>query len=139
MEKIRVVLPKKYDLIVGDVFQLFFRGVVEAPNPYCYDILAVCEKGRNYPRYFEYLPEEEGEYKLTIYVYDADKNVLGKGETILCVNKLEAPKKQKNILCMGARVMARGLAMDLVEIFLNTEFEGGRHATRVNMFEENID
>ena len=44
-----------------------------------------------------------------------------------------------NILCMGARVMARGLAMDLIEIFLNTEFEGGRHATRVNMFEENID
>ena len=44
-----------------------------------------------------------------------------------------------NILCMGARVMARGLAMDLVDIFLNTEFEGGRHANRVNMFEENID
>ena len=44
-----------------------------------------------------------------------------------------------NILCLGARVMARGLAMDLIDVFLNTEFEGGRHATRVNMFEENQD
>ena len=41
-----------------------------------------------------------------------------------------------NILCMGARVMARGLAIDLADLFLNTEFEGGRHATRVAMFEE---
>lgn len=42
-----------------------------------------------------------------------------------------------NILCMGARVMARGLAVDLTDVFLNTEFEGGRHAARVAMFEEN--
>ncbi len=41
-----------------------------------------------------------------------------------------------NILCMGARVMARGLAVDLADLFLNTEFEGGRHAARVAMFEE---
>ena len=41
-----------------------------------------------------------------------------------------------NILCMGARVMARGLAVDLVDIFLNTEFEGGRHADRIQMFDE---
>lgn len=41
-----------------------------------------------------------------------------------------------NIICFGARVMARGLAVDLTDLFLNTEFEGGRHATRVAMFEE---
>jgi len=44
-----------------------------------------------------------------------------------------------NILCLGARVMARGLACDLVDLFLHTEFEGGRHANRVAMFEENLD
>lgn len=44
-----------------------------------------------------------------------------------------------NILCLGARVMARGLAIDLTDLFLNTEFEGGRHAARVAMFEENVD
>lgn len=44
-----------------------------------------------------------------------------------------------NCLCLGARVMARGLACDLVDVFLKTAFEGGRHAARVQMFEENID
>ena len=41
-----------------------------------------------------------------------------------------------NVLCFGARVMARGLAIDLCDLFLATGFEGGRHAARVAMFEE---
>ncbi len=44
-----------------------------------------------------------------------------------------------NILCFGARVMARGLAADLCDLFLNTAFEGGRHAARVAMFEEDLE
>ena len=37
-----------------------------------------------------------------------------------------------NILCMGARVVGPGLAIELCDVFLHTEFEGGRHARRVN-------
>ncbi len=36
-----------------------------------------------------------------------------------------------NILCIGERVLGAGLALELVDVFLKTEFEGGRHATRV--------
>ena len=36
-----------------------------------------------------------------------------------------------NVLCLGGRVIAQGLASELVNIFLTTEFEGGRHAARV--------
>lgn len=36
-----------------------------------------------------------------------------------------------NVLCMGGRVVGTGLACELVDIFLNTEFEGGRHAKRI--------
>lgn len=36
-----------------------------------------------------------------------------------------------NILAMGARVIGCGLALELVDIFLNTGFEGGKHAVRV--------
>lgn len=107
-DKIRVVLPKKFDLVVGDTFQLFYVGVVEAPNPYVYDILAVCEKGRNYPRYFEYTPEEEGEHLLTVSVFDAGKNLLGKGETLLNVVKGKSPEKETNILCIGDSLTAGG-------------------------------
>ena len=38
-----------------------------------------------------------------------------------------------NVLCLGGRVIGAGLALDMVKLFLETEFEGGRHATRVNM------
>ncbi|MEN8896922.1 MAG: ribose 5-phosphate isomerase B [Yoonia sp.] len=40
-----------------------------------------------------------------------------------------------NMLSMGARVIGLGLALDIVDAFLSAEFEGGRHATRVDMIE----
>ena len=36
-----------------------------------------------------------------------------------------------NVLCLGGRVVGTGLALELVEVFLKTEFEGGRHFRRV--------
>ena len=38
-----------------------------------------------------------------------------------------------NMLSIGVRVVGEGLALDIVDAFVTTEFEGGRHATRVNM------
>lgn len=38
-----------------------------------------------------------------------------------------------NILALGGRVVGPGLAQKIVDIFLNTEFEGGRHARRVEL------
>ncbi|MFN7607475.1 MAG: RpiB/LacA/LacB family sugar-phosphate isomerase, partial [Hyphomonadaceae bacterium] len=38
-----------------------------------------------------------------------------------------------NMLSLGARVVGLGLALDIVDAFLSAEFEGGRHATRVDM------
>lgn len=38
-----------------------------------------------------------------------------------------------NMLAFGSRVVGVGLAEKLVEKFLTTEFEGGRHATRVDL------
>ncbi len=36
-----------------------------------------------------------------------------------------------NILCMGARIIGAGVAVELTDIFLHTEFEGGKHALRI--------
>ena len=41
-----------------------------------------------------------------------------------------------NVLAMGARVTGSGLACKIVDTFLNTEFEGGRHAKRVALIAE---
>lgn len=37
-----------------------------------------------------------------------------------------------NCLCMGDRVIGVGTAIELVDVFINTQFEGGRHQTRVD-------
>jgi len=37
-----------------------------------------------------------------------------------------------NILTMGERVIGRGLALDIIDIWINTEFSGGRHQRRVD-------
>ena len=38
-----------------------------------------------------------------------------------------------NVLCFGERVVGMGLACDLVDEFIDAEFEGGKHARRVDM------
>ena len=37
-----------------------------------------------------------------------------------------------NILTMGERIVGEGLALKIVETFLNSDFEGGRHQRRVD-------
>ena len=41
-----------------------------------------------------------------------------------------------NILCLGGRVVGAGTALELADLFVDTEFEGGRHQRRVDMISE---
>ena len=41
-----------------------------------------------------------------------------------------------NMLALGASIIGPGTAEHIVDIFLSTEFEGGRHARRVGMIEQ---
>ena len=47
--------------------------------------------------------------------------------------KMTRRHNDANVLCMGARVIGSCLAEDIVDIFLENEFEGGRHKIRVDM------
>jgi len=38
-----------------------------------------------------------------------------------------------NVLCLGARVLGLSIAMDIVRVWLETEFAGGRHLRRISM------
>ncbi len=40
-----------------------------------------------------------------------------------------------NVLCLGERVIGINLAMDIVDVWLESKFEGGRHQRRVDMME----
>ena len=37
-----------------------------------------------------------------------------------------------NVLCLGARVVGPGLACQLLDVFLDSPFEGGRHQARID-------
>jgi ribose 5-phosphate isomerase B len=45
--------------------------------------------------------------------------------------RLTREHNDANVLAVGARITGVESAMDIVDVFLNTEFEGGRHARRV--------
>jgi ribose 5-phosphate isomerase B len=41
-----------------------------------------------------------------------------------------------NVLCLGARVIGPGLALEMARVWMTTEFAGGRHLERVAMFSD---
>lgn len=45
--------------------------------------------------------------------------------------KMTRAHNDSNMLALGGRVIGRDLALEIVYAWLNTEFEGGRHARRV--------
>ena len=50
--------------------------------------------------------------------------------------KMTRAHNDANVICIGARVIGSCLASEVLDAFLATEFEGGRHATRVDMMTE---
>lgn len=57
----------------------------------------------------------------------------------VCTNEYMAEMTRRhndaNVLCLGSRVIGEDFALAIVERFLNTEFEGGRHLTRVEQMD----
>ena len=47
-------------------------------------------------------------------------------------SKFTRRHNNSNVLCLGGRVTGPGLGCDIVDEFLDNEFEGGRHERRVS-------
>ena len=47
--------------------------------------------------------------------------------------KMTRMHNDANVICLGARVIGECLATDILDAFLGADFEGGRHAVRVQM------
>ena len=63
-----------------------------------------------------------------------------KGIRAVCVSdtysaKMSREHNDSNGLCLGARVLGEGLAKDIIDIWLKTDFLGERHQRRVDMIE----
>lgn len=57
----------------------------------------------------------------------------------LCTSLFMAEMARKhnnaNVLALGGRILMPELALDIVDVFLTTEFEGGRHQRRVDLID----
>lgn len=58
----------------------------------------------------------------------------------VCTNEFMAEMTRRhndaNIMCLGGRVIEEDKAVELAKIFLNTDFEGGRHQNRLDLIKE---
>ncbi|EPR37578.1 sugar-phosphate isomerase, RpiB/LacA/LacB family [Desulfovibrio sp. X2] len=58
----------------------------------------------------------------------------------LCHNEFTArmtrAHNDANVLCLGERVLGKGLALDIVDVFVTSAFEGERHKRRIDLIEE---
>jgi hypothetical protein len=107
---IKVFLAETYYLVPGDTFQLFYRSIIQAVNPYGYYIKLTGKVGHAYNRYFEWTPEnaDNGKtYELQIDICNDNGKIYGSGITKLIVS---SPTKAspKNILCIGDSLTANG-------------------------------
>lgn len=103
-EEIKVSLPNTIYAVVGDTLQVFYRGLIQAVNPYNYYILISCEKGRQFPRYWEYQPTSAdiGETTFTIYVRDNSTRLLKSASCkIVTIAKGVSPSSSINVACFG--------------------------------------
>lgn len=112
LDSIRVVLPKKITCVVNDTLQLFYRGLVEAVNPYNYDIRVICLRGKQFPRYFEFKPTlaDVGTYAFKLSVRNNSGKLLAEQSTVLeVVASPNQPASAKNILCVGDSLTSNGV------------------------------
>lgn len=112
------------------------------------DVGTYSNESCNYPDYAKALCERiiSGEFERGILVCGtgigmsiaANKH---KGIRAACCSdtfsaKMTRMHNDANVLCLGGRVVGTGLALDMVDLFIETEFEGGRHILRVDMLKE---
>jgi hypothetical protein len=73
-----ISLPTQYYLVVGDTFELFYRGILRVGNIYHYNIYVSCAKGKAYKRKYAFTPEagDAGTHILTVTVKDDGGEIL---------------------------------------------------------------
>ena len=109
-DEITISLPNNIYAVVGDTLQLFYRGMIQAVNPYNYYILVSCTKGKQYPRYFEYTPTESdlGAVDFIIQVMNNSGKLLAASSCRLVTVSPKEPSTELNIMCFGDSLTGGG-------------------------------
>lgn len=109
-------LPVAYDAVVGEPFELFYRGMLNChePSVLCVELSFADGRSRGAAlgRKYLYTPTEgeEGEYALTVTVRDNYGMTVARGRTLLRVHpKPKAQENERVILCVGDSLTYPGI------------------------------
>ncbi len=123
-------------------------GLLDEMNIEYLDVGCDCEESVDYPDYG--IPAAErvanGEFDRGILICGTGIGMsisANKVKGIRCAlvhdvftAKVTKEHNDSNVLAMGERVIGAGLAREIAKTWLEAEFEGGRHATRVGKIKE---
>lgn len=133
-QEVKISLPDKIYAVVGDTLQLFYRGIIQAVNPYNYNILISCSKGSQYPRYFEYTPttSDIGTVDFKIIILDNNRNIIAASACkLITVAVTKSPTEELKVMCFGDSLTTAGTWCREVDRRL-TESEGSPAGNGLN-------
>ena len=109
---VSVVMPNRIHAVKGDRIQVFYRGAIECLNPNIYNVKALCNVGKTYPRYFHYEASSANvgtSKNLQLIVEGSNGVVKAQGTVpIMTINTPSSPASNKNVLVFGASVFGSG-------------------------------
>ena len=109
-DKVCLKLPDYYDLVVGDTFELFYKGIINSAHPELYDVIVDCAKGSAYAKRFVITPTLAENLTLTVTLYGINHTIVDRKSVILRVNeKAKSPISKTNILCIGDSLTTGGI------------------------------
>ena len=109
--------------VVNDTIQLFYDAFIDSDVPA--ENLVVkfqCNKGKNYPRYWEYTPSagDVGTYVITVELYNLSGNLLDSADVTLKVVAATNPGTTKNVLFIGDSLMQGEIPIETSRRFKGT-------------------
>lgn len=108
-------LPTQYELVVGDTFELFYKGIINAVNTDLFHIEIECAKGNPFKKRFIFTPAavDVGTIPMTIKLYDLHHNLLDTKSLNLVVRaKATSPTAEKTVLYVTDSLGANGYVAD---------------------------
>lgn len=141
-ESNRIVLSSDHSAIQ---LRLVIAEHVKARGWTVVDIGPLTAEGTHYPQHGEAAARRvaSGDCRLGIVLCGTGQGIMMAANKVrgircgVCSDSFSArmirEHNDANMLSIGARVVGEGLALEIVDAFLAASFEGGRHATRVEM------
>lgn len=108
--QVKLCVPDSYALVVGDTFELFYKGIINAVNPDMYDVVIECTKGSAFSKRFIITPTSAENLPMKISLYGINHNLLDEKTVTLKVHsKASSPSAVKNVLCVGDSLTTGGV------------------------------